>query len=105
MLYEVITLASGCRIVATDLPGTKEILGNLDTDIINLVSTPRLRLTDQPYREDEHSFEQNLKKAIQQQLEAASRCAPIDLSPIQDKLDAYTWAGVFKKVRKRNNFV
>jgi glycosyltransferase involved in cell wall biosynthesis len=93
-------LASGCRIVATDLPGTKEILGNLDTDIINLVSTPRLRFTDQPYREDEHSFEQNLKKAIQQQLEAASRCASIDLSPIQDKLDAYTWAGVFKKVRK-----
>jgi glycosyltransferase involved in cell wall biosynthesis len=93
-------LASGCRIVATDLPGTREILGNLDTDIINLVSTPRLRFTDQPYREDEHSFEQNLKKAIQQQLEAASRCAPIDLSPIQDKLDAYTWAGVFKKVRK-----
>ena len=93
-------LASGCRIVATDLPGTKEILGNLDSDIINLVSTPRLRFTDQPYREDEHSFEQNLKKAIQQQIDAASKCAQIDLSPIQDKLDAYTWAGIFKKVKE-----
>ena len=93
-------LASGCRIVATDLPGTKEILGNLDTGIFSLVSTPRLRLTDQPYRKDEHSFEQNLKKAIQQQIDAASKCAQIDLSPIHDKLDAYTWAGIFKKVKE-----
>ena len=93
-------LASGCRIVATDLPGTKEILGNSDTDFITLVRTPRLRFTDQPYREDEYSFEQNLKKAIQQQINAASKCAQIDLSPIQDKLDAYAWKGIFKKVRE-----
>ena len=93
-------LASGCRIVATDLPGTREILGNSDTDFINLVSTPRLRFTDQPYREDEYSFEQNLKQAIQQQMNAASKCAQIDLSPIQDKLHAYTWTGIFKKVRE-----
>ena len=36
-------LASGCRIVATDFPGTKEILGNFYTNIITLVKTPRLR--------------------------------------------------------------
>lgn len=93
-------LASGCRIVATDLPGTKEILGNSDTDFITLVRTPRLRFTDQPYREDERSFEQNLKKAIQQQINAASKCEQIYLSPIQDKLESYTWTGIFKKVRE-----
>jgi glycosyltransferase involved in cell wall biosynthesis len=93
-------LASGCRIVATDLPGTRDILGNSEADFINLVSTPRLHFTDQPYREDEHSFEQNLKKAIQQQINAAARCTQFDLSLIQDKLDAYTWTGVFKKVRE-----
>ena len=93
-------LASGCRIVATDLPGTKEVLGNLDTDFITLVRTPRLRFTDQPYREDENLFEQNLKKAVQQQIDAASKCPQIDLSPIQDKIDSFTWTGIFKKVRK-----
>jgi len=93
-------LASGCRIVATDLPGTKEILGGFLTDFITLVKTPRLRFTDQPYREDEYPFEQNLKKAIWQQINAASKCAQIDLSPIQDKLDSYTWTGIFKKVRE-----
>jgi len=93
-------LASGCRIVATDLPGTREVFGNLDTNFIALIRTPRLRFTDQPYREDENSFEQNLKNAIQQQIDAASECPQIDLSPVQDKIDSFTWTGVFKKVRK-----
>ncbi len=93
-------LASGCRIVATDLPGTREILGNSDTDFITLVKTPRLRFSDHPYREDEPSFEQNLKKAIQQQMNAACKCSQIDLSPIRNKLDAFTWTGIFKKVRE-----
>jgi len=91
-------LASGCRIVATDLPGTREILSNSDTDFITLVRTPRLRFTDQPYREDENLFEQNLKNAIQQQIYAASKCPQVDLSPIQDKIDSFTWTGIFKKV-------
>jgi hypothetical protein len=65
-----------------------------------LVKTPRLRFIDQPYREDEYSFEQNLKKAIQQQLCAASKGGRIDLSIIKDKLDSYTWTGIFKKVRE-----
>ena len=93
-------LASGCRIIATDLPGTREILGDSDLDFVTLVRTPRLRFTDQPYKEDEYLFEQNLKNAIQQQLNAATKCVLIDLAPIKDKLQSYTWAGVFKKVKK-----
>jgi glycosyltransferase involved in cell wall biosynthesis len=92
-------LACGCRIVATDLPGTSEILGNAEADFITLVKTPRLRNIDQPFPQDESLFEQNLKDAIQRQIKAASGCAQIDLTPVQDKLDAFTWTGVFKKVR------
>jgi len=93
-------LASGCRVLATDLPGTKEIIGNSIAGFIALVPTPRLRYIDHPYKEDEFLFEQNLKKALQQQIDAASRCAQIELTPIQDKLDAYTWTGIFKKVKE-----
>jgi len=93
-------LASGCRIVATDLPGTNEVIDNSDVEFITLVKTPRLRFIDQPYQEDEPSFEQNLQKSIQQQINAAYSCKQIDLSPIQDKLNSYTWTGVFKKVRE-----
>ncbi|MFC1494019.1 glycosyltransferase family 4 protein [Thermodesulfobacteriota bacterium] len=93
-------LASGCRIVATDLPGIKELLGDSKTDFINLVKTPRLRNIDQPYQEDEHPFEQDLKKAILQQINAVLKYEQIDLSPIQDRIDSYTWTGIFKKVQE-----
>ena len=93
-------LASGCRVVATDLPGTKEILGRYNTDFITLVKTPRLRFTDQPYQEDEQLFENNIKNSIQQQIDAVAKAGQIDWSPIQDKLEAYTWTGIFNKVRE-----
>jgi len=93
-------LASGCRIVATDLPGAREVLGHSSAEFITLIKTPRLRFIDQPYREDEPLFEQSLTKAIQQQVNAASHCEQIDLSQIQDILDSYTWTGIFKKVNK-----
>ncbi len=93
-------LASGCRVVATDLPGTKEILGSDNADFITLVKTPRLRFTDQPYSEDEQPFENNIKNAIQQQIDTVAKSGQIDWSPIQDKLEAYTWTGIFKKVRE-----
>ncbi len=92
-------LASGCRIITTDLPGTKEILGNYETDFIDLVKIPRLRNIDQPYKEDEAKFEQDLKDAIQQQIYAAKEYPQIDLTSIQSKIDSFTWSGVFLKIK------
>lgn len=93
-------LASGCRIVVTDLPGAKEVLDDYETDFINLVKIPRLRNLDQPYKEDENKFEQDLKKAIQQQIYAAKEYPQIDLTSIQNKIDSFTWTGVFEKVKE-----
>lgn len=93
-------LASGCRIVVTNLPGTKEILGNYEADFINLVKIPRLRNSDQPYKEDENEFEQDLKEVIQKQIKAAKEYPQIDLTSIQSKIDSFTWTGVFEKVKE-----
>lgn len=92
-------LASACRIVATRLPGVKEVLGDCRADFISLVKLPRLRFMDQPYAEDEKLFEQNLANAVLHQVNAAFNCPQIDLSPVQDKLDSFTWTGVFKKIQ------
>ncbi|MGD2014678.1 MAG: hypothetical protein PVG84_13060, partial [Desulfobacterales bacterium] len=46
------------------------------------------------------SFEKNLEKAIRQQMNAVSKGGQFDLSPIQEKLEAHTWTGIFKKVRE-----
>ena len=93
-------LASGCRIVATDLPGVAELLGDAAADFISLVQTPRLINIDQPLAEDEAFFEQHLASALQSQIGAALRRPDIDLTPLQGKLAAYTWGGVYRKVQK-----
>jgi glycosyltransferase involved in cell wall biosynthesis len=92
-------LACGCRIVATDLPGTRELLGDVGADFISLVKTPRLRYIDQPYREDEQLFEQSLQGKLQHQIGLAESRPNLDLTPIQERINAYTWAGVFKNVK------
>jgi glycosyltransferase involved in cell wall biosynthesis len=92
-------LASGCRIVATDLPGVNELLRGVQADFINLVKTPRLKFLDQPYHEDEKIFEQNLKNALQLQIDAARKHPQIDVSSIQEKIASYSWKGIFNKVQ------
>lgn len=93
-------LASGCRVIATDLPGVMEVVGDVNADYITLVRTPRLRSMDQPYPEDIAAFEQNLAQALQTQMTLATRRPLIDLLPVADKLAAFTWQGIFAKVQK-----
>ncbi len=92
-------LASGCRIVATDLPGVSELLGGLHTDFIELVPTPRLHDVDKPVEEDQAGFESNLKMALHRQIERALLQPQIDLSPIAAQMAAFSWQGIFKKVQ------
>lgn len=93
-------LASGCRVVATDLPGVLEVVGDLKTETITLVRTPRLRKMDQPYPEDLPAFVRNLAQAIEIQIAGAIELPQIDLSPVRGKLAAFTWQGVFARVQK-----
>ena len=54
-------LASGCRVIANDLPGVKAVLGNVAADFITLVPTPRLKNMDRPYPEDLPAFVQAIR--------------------------------------------
>jgi glycosyltransferase involved in cell wall biosynthesis len=91
-------LASGCRIVATDLPGVKEVLGDVQLDCISLVKTPRLRFQDQPFQEDEPAFEQDLARALQTQINAVYRGHDTDLTLIHHKVVSFSWSRVFDRV-------
>jgi glycosyltransferase involved in cell wall biosynthesis len=94
-------LASGCRVVATELPGVKELVGNAGlTGFIELVPVPRLIHVDEPVREDQEAFEKNLEAAIRSQIRAAEERADIDLAPVEDRLAAFSWQGVFEKIQE-----
>lgn len=89
---------AGCRnidvVIALSRAQKKDIMR-----LYNLVNLPRLRHIDQPYEEDETIFENDLQKSMQLQMDAAHQGRRINMSLIQDKLNAYTWKGVFEKVR------
>ena len=91
-------LASGCRVVATDLPGVLEVAAGVSADFIRLVQTPRLRNMDQPYPEDLPAFERHLARAIDAQMTEVFRDPQIDLFPVATTLSAFTWEGIFAKV-------
>jgi glycosyltransferase involved in cell wall biosynthesis len=92
-------LASGCRLVATNLPGLNEILKDVRTSFISLVKAPRLRAPDQLYAEDESGFEDDLAAALRTQIAAAVRQPDIDLTPLRSTLAASSWSGTFARVQ------
>ena len=92
-------LASGCRLIATDLPGVMEVVGNVEAEFISLVRTPRLRNLDQPYPEDIPDFEKDLTRALEIQIAGAAKQPQIDLTAVADKLTSFTWQGVFARVQ------
>ena len=91
-------LASGCRIVASDLPGVAEVLDGMRGDYIERIPMPRLQTVDKPFAEDEDRFVQDLRAALIRQMHAAMDQPDIDLSLIQNELSTFTWRRVFERV-------
>ncbi len=91
-------LACGCRVIATRLPGIDEILGNSQADFIELIVPPRLVEVDKPVNEDAEIFETRLRVTLERQIRAARLHPRIDLSGIAQRMAAFTWRGVFKRV-------
>jgi glycosyltransferase involved in cell wall biosynthesis len=91
-------LASGCRVVATDLPGVREVANGIGEEYITLVRPPRLRQLDQPCAEDLPDFERRLAAAIDRQMAAAVRRPQPGLEPIAAMLAERTWRGVFARI-------
>ncbi|MBT3318080.1 glycosyltransferase family 4 protein [bacterium] len=90
-------LASGCRVVVTELPGVEEILGDAELDSVSLVKLPRLCNIDTPYKEDESAFIQNLSCAIEEQICRAGNESEITFIELQNVIDSFTWKTVFTK--------
>lgn len=65
-------MASGCRLVATDLPGIREKILPLSPDGIELVTPPRLIGADSPLAEDLPAFVERLTDALRAALSKPS---------------------------------
>nr|WP_321502560.1 glycosyltransferase family 4 protein [uncultured Dethiosulfovibrio sp.] len=89
-------LASGCRVVATELPGVKEVIKNLDQDYWSTVAVPLTENGERPLKREEPSFKEGLRSSLIAQMERVSEGnQPIDLS-----LSGFEWSSVFKRTEK-----
>ena len=63
-LVVIEALASGCRVAATDLPGTRELVKDISEDWGCLVELPRLETADKPYERDLPMIRERLALAV-----------------------------------------
>ncbi len=96
-------LASGCRIIATNLPGVSELFGQIESDWIELVRLPEMATIDSPRTEAEALFVTDLQKALQSQQQRIrtkeqNSCQPQE---ILELLNHHTWEKIFLKIEQQ----
>jgi glycosyltransferase involved in cell wall biosynthesis len=82
--------ASGCRVVATDLPGVRELADALGP-WLDRVQVPRLERVDQPVADDLPDFVARLSRTLRDALCTEAPTQPPDLR-------RWTWRAVFRRV-------
>ena len=90
-------LASGCRVITTELSGFNEIFGKANRDTIDMIKLPPLETIDRPYRKDEDQLENALCQSIIDMM-AAVKQSPAIVDPQAEKIASrYTWPRVFER--------
>jgi glycosyltransferase involved in cell wall biosynthesis len=91
-------LACGCRVVATDLPGCREMLGQGDPDLVELLPLPPLQDVDSPYPHDKPALEAMLVACIERQVRRIMASPGPDPVAVAGLTRPYTWQSVFARV-------
>jgi glycosyltransferase involved in cell wall biosynthesis len=90
-------LASGCRVITTELSGFREIFGAASRDTVRLIPLPPLETIDRPYQKDEPRLVDDLCQNLVEMIAIAGRCPDVD-DPQADKIaNEYTWSRVFDR--------
>lgn len=93
-------IISGCRVIATDLPGTSYIASILDSTYITLIPDPSSPNQDSIPPENEAGFVANLAEALARSI-AETRTEPnLDLFPLTSKIGYFRWKSVFERTQQ-----
>ena len=91
-------LASGCRLIATSLPGIREILGESPGRMIQLLDIPELETVDVPYDKDLPYLEDMLVAALRAGIAEVEEHRQPDMEVVGRVTAGFTWPQVFAKV-------
>jgi glycosyltransferase involved in cell wall biosynthesis len=95
-LVLVESLACGCRLVATELPGIVEELAPRLGSAFETVEPPRLESVDRPRSDDLPAFVDRLEAAIERALDAPPIGDPA--RTMADALKHFSWGAVYSRV-------
>ncbi|HDS15402.1 MAG TPA: glycosyltransferase [Proteobacteria bacterium] len=95
-------LACDCRVIVTDLPGIRDLVGEeaIATELISCVPLPPLKGPDQLDKEHEPLFLDNLTQALQIQLKHIRQKQAFCCEQLQTTLEETGWHQVFRRIRQ-----
>ncbi len=91
-------LASGCRIVTTNLPGACELLGDGRPDMVEFVSLPEMDKVDRPNPQDWDHLMVALQRALTVMVERSCKKPSVDNTEVQQLVNTHGWPAVFKRI-------
>ena len=91
-------LASGCRIITTNLPGCKELLGGADPDLVQFIKLPVMKRLDRPEPEDLPIVEKRLQEAIKSMVARVLASPSPDPKNTQKITSQFGWQAVFRRI-------
>ncbi len=91
-------LASGCRLLATNLPGVQDLLAPADGRMVHLLDLPRLKNMDTPHERDEGILEEKLARILRKMIQEILLNYEPDARMIKERTGPYTWEKVFARI-------
>ena len=91
-------LASGCRIITTNLPGSFELLGNVRNDWVQFIDLPPLQTVDRPFPGDWRRLEGKLAEAVRHMVGLAQKTPAPTGTEVCELTAPHSWEGVFSRV-------
>lgn len=101
-LVVIEALASGAKVISTDLPGLDDFLGEelKELKAIRYVKMPRLKTIDTPYEEELEGFENELTSKIDEISEEFLSNREYKIDEVMKLLEDKTWDGLFNRLEK-----
>lgn len=91
-------LASGCRIITTNLAGFEEIFGAVKREIVDLIELPPLETIDRPHKKDERWLEVELSQKILAMISRVKKSPNFTDAYAEKIASDYTWKRIFDRI-------
>lgn len=93
-------MACGCRVIATEVPGVRELFETDFSPWVKTLPTPPLRQVDKPLPGTEGAFEDHLAVLLRSQIQAVLDAPGIPADEIRRFLEPFTWPRVFGRIER-----